>query len=65
MDVIYSFCPDGSVQNTYNRVEHARYDAATRKVTRHEVIAEGPVGEVTYATDALRAADGTLYALYM
>lgn len=65
VDVIYSFCPDGSVQNTYNRVEHAQYDAASRKVIRHEVIAEGPVGEVTYATDALRAADGTLYALYM
>jgi hypothetical protein len=65
VDVVFSHTSDGSTQNTYDRVEHALYDAAAGRVVRHEVIAEGPVGEITYGLDALRAADGSLYALYM
>jgi hypothetical protein len=62
--VIYSNSPDGGVHNTYNRVEHVACDMRTGRVAHREVVAEGPVGEMTYGVDALKGSDGTLYALY-
>ncbi len=65
VDVVYSYCPDGSVHNTYNRVDLFRCNWRTGRVLRHERVAEGPIGEVTYGLDALLGRDGTLYSLYM
>jgi len=63
--VVYSNCPDGSVHNTYNRVEHALFDVRQGRVARRDIIAEGPVGEMTYGLDALQGPDGTIFVLYM
>ncbi|MCC6442209.1 MAG: hypothetical protein IT210_02000 [Armatimonadetes bacterium] len=63
--VIYSNCPDGSVHNTYNKVEYALFDTGTKRVIRRDIVAEGPVGEMTYGLDALLDGDGSLYVLYM
>ncbi|NPV46282.1 MAG: hypothetical protein HPY69_04965 [Armatimonadetes bacterium] len=63
--LVYSMCPDGSVHNTYNRVIYACFDPRERRIVRQDMIAESPAGIVTYGLDALRAPDGTVYALYM
>lgn len=63
--MVYSMCPDGSVHNTYNRVVYACFDTRQRRLVRQDVVAESRAGIMTYGLDALRASDGTLYALYM
>ena len=62
--VVYSNCPDGGEGNTYNRVQYALLDIRQDRVVRRDVIADGPLGEVTYEQDALLSPDGTLYVLY-
>ena len=61
--LVYSISPDGSVHNTYNKVVYACYDTREQKVTREDVILESAPGIMSYGLDALRAPDGTIYAL--
>ena len=62
--VVYSNSPDGSIHNTYNRVEYLIYDIPTARVVKHEIITDGPIGEYTFGLDAYLAPDGTLYVLH-
>ncbi len=62
--IIYSNCPDGGIHNTYDKVQYLYFDNATRQVTTREIVAQGPLGTITFGLDALFADDGTVYALY-
>jgi hypothetical protein len=65
LHIVASNAPDGGDGNTYNQVWHVFVPNAPDKPMSRELVEEGPMGHLTYATDFAIDAEGALHIVYM
>jgi hypothetical protein len=62
---VASNSPDGGEGNSYDRVWYLFYPAGVQEPSIREVVAETPMGHISYATDFATDASGVCHVVYM